>query len=80
MTASRLRTTLRWFHILVAFLLGAYFYSPFAGAEWMLPIIKFVLIPLLVVSGVAMWKQPQLMRRLRGKPADSAPDSDSPSQ
>ena len=67
MNAARLRTALRWFHIFVAFFLGAYFYSPFAGAEWMLPVIKFVLIPLLVVSGVAMWQQPKIMHRLRGK-------------
>ena len=67
MTAARLRTMLRWFHIFIAFFLGAYFYSPFAGAAWMLPVIQFVLIPLLLVSGLAMWKQPQIMRRLQGK-------------
>lgn len=66
MTAARLRVILRWTHILGGIFVGSYFYSPLSDAAWAAPLIKFVLIPLLVVSGIVMWKQPQIMRRLRG--------------
>lgn len=67
MTAGRVRSVLRWFHIAGGMFVGAYFYSPLSGTAWALPFIKFALIPLLVVSGVAMWKQGPLTRLLRGK-------------
>ena len=61
-----LRPILRWFHIGGGLFVGSYFYSPLAAATWALPLIKLVLLPLLVVSGVSMWKQAQVMRLLRG--------------
>lgn len=67
MSAARFRTIFRWAHIAVGMFVGAYFYSPLSGTAWALPLIKFVLIPGLVISGVAMWQQPRIMRRLRGK-------------
>ena len=69
MTAGRLRSVLRWVHIFIGMFVGAYFYSPLSGTAWALPLIKFALIPLLVVSGVVMWKQALFMRLLRGKSA-----------
>lgn len=65
MSAAKLRTVLRWTHIFIGMFVGAYFYSPLSQTDWALPLIKFALIPLLVVSGVVMWKQPQIMRLFR---------------
>ena len=67
--AKNLRPLLRWFHIGVGIFIGAYFYSPLSNFPWALALIKFALIPLLVLSGIAMWKQAQVMRLLRGKSA-----------
>ena len=69
MSAAKLRVAFRWMHIFVGGFVGAYFYSPLSQTDWALPLIKFALIPALVVSGVVMWKQPQIMRLFRGKGA-----------
>ena len=64
MSPTRFRTVLRWFHIFVALFVGAYFYSPLATVSWSLPLIKYALVPLLVVSGLAMWKQAKVLKWL----------------
>ena len=64
MSPTRFRTVLRWFHIFVALFVGAYFYSPLATVNWSLPLIKYALVPLLVVSGLAMWKQAKVLKWL----------------
>lgn len=68
MSASLFRSILRWFHIIVAFFVGAYFYSPIVPTlSWSLPLIKFGLIPLLMLSGLALWKQAKLMKWINRK-------------
>ncbi len=65
MTASSFRSTVRWFHIAVALFVGAYFYSPLHGIAWALQTIQFALIPLLLLSGLALWKQSIVMKWLK---------------
>ena len=65
MTPTTFRSVLRWFHIFVALFVGSYFYSPLSTYEWSLPLIKFVLVPLLLLSGLAMWKQAKVMKVMK---------------
>ena len=65
MTPVLFRTVMRWFHIVVALFMGSYFYSPLGTFGWSMPLIKFVLIPLLILSGLAMWKQAKVMKWLK---------------
>lgn len=65
MNAAKFRKTIRWIHIAIALFVGAYFYSPISSFSWTLPLVKFVLIPTLIISGLAMWKQAWIMKFLK---------------
>ena len=63
MRASTLRTILRTFHIITGVLIGAYLYAPpLADNEMYAPVLRFGIIPAVVVSGILMWK----MKWLKG--------------
>ncbi|MEO0383629.1 MAG: hypothetical protein AAF234_08775 [Pseudomonadota bacterium] len=63
MRASTLRTTLRTLHIITGLLIGAYLYAPpLAGNEAYADALRFGVIPLVVLTGILMWK----MKWLRG--------------
>lgn len=62
MTAAQQRKVLRARHLLTGLALVAYVYLP-APAE-LREVVRFLILPLLVLTGVAMWQAPHL-RRLR---------------
>ena len=64
MTPAKFRTVARWFQIFVAISMGACFFSPLSRLDWSLPLIKYALFPLLLLSGLAMWKQAKVMKWL----------------
>lgn len=54
---KRMRTTLRFAHLTTGMLLVPYVYSPLgdvAAFEW---VVRVALIPLTIITGVAMWQQ-----------------------
>lgn len=55
------RKILRILHIIGAILIGTYIYSPYGQLEWFSTIIKFVVIPLLSISGLFLYK-PKLLK------------------
>jgi hypothetical protein len=63
MTASRLRKLQRALHLLTGALLLAYLYLR-AGRE-LEHVIRFLILPLLALSGMAMWQAPRLRRALK---------------
>ncbi len=65
MTATSLRTYLRWFHIIAGLTIGTYLYSPWSANTAFTALILYVVTPALVLSGLAMWKQGVIMRILR---------------
>ena len=67
LTQKKLRVVLRWVHIIVGLILLCYIYSPFGEALLFQWIVKIFLIPLLVVSGVGLWKSTILNKWLRIK-------------
>lgn len=55
--ASRVRIILRWVHVIVGLVLLCYIYSPFSEKY---PLFKsftrWILVPVVVISGIWMWK------------------------
>ena len=56
LTQAQLRVTLRWAHIIIGLILLCYVYSPLGRNVIFQIFVKFILIPLLVVSGIWLWK------------------------
>ena len=60
------RSIFRWIHILFAIPIIGYIYSPFEKIPQYAPATRFVFVPVLVLSGLWMWKG-HLLRRLISK-------------
>jgi thiosulfate reductase cytochrome b subunit len=57
------RTVFRLIHLILAIPIIGYIYSPFDKIPQYAPATRFVFVPLLVLSGLWMWKG-HLVRRL----------------
>jgi len=57
------RVILRWIHIIIAIPIYGYIYSPFDKLPLYAPPTRYVLFPLMVLTGLWMWKG-HLVRRL----------------
>jgi thiosulfate reductase cytochrome b subunit len=60
------RSILRWIHIVFAIPIAGYVYSPFEELPNYAPVVRFVSVPVLVVTGFWMWKG-HVLRRLLAK-------------
>ena len=60
------RSIFRWIHILFAIPIICYIYSPFEKIPQYAAPTRFVFVPVLVLSGLWMWKG-HLLRRLISK-------------
>ena len=63
------RSIFRWIHILFAIPILGYIYSPFEKHPDYAPPTRFVFIPLMVVSGLWMWKGHVVRQLISGRPA-----------
>ena len=50
------RSILRWIHIIVAIPILGYIYSPFEKLPDYAPLTRFVFLPVMVITGLWMWK------------------------
>ena len=66
MTDGTKRTIVRWTHLILSIPIIGYVYSPFEELPNYAPIVRFVSIPVLVLSGLWMWKG-HVLRRLFSK-------------
>jgi uncharacterized membrane protein YkvA (DUF1232 family) len=66
MTAAATRLIVRWIHIICAIPIIGYIYSPFAVIPDYAPATRFVFVPVMLLSGLWMWKG-HLLRRLSSK-------------
>lgn len=57
------RSIVRWLHIICSIPIIGYIYSPFADIPDYAPAVRFVFFPLMLLSGLWMWKG-HLVRRL----------------
>ena len=60
------RSILRWIHIILGIPIVGYVYSPFEEIPKYAPLVRFVFLPVLVLSGFWMWKG-HVLRRLISK-------------
>jgi hypothetical protein len=60
------RLFFRWIHIVFSIPILGYIYSPFDKIPSYAPATRFVFVPVLVLSGLWMWKG-HLVRRLLGQ-------------
>lgn len=68
MTEATKRTVVRWIHIILAIPIIGYIYSPFEQLPLYAPRVRFVVVPVMVLSGLWMWKG-HVVRRLVSKRA-----------
>lgn len=66
MNQATKRLIFRWIHIVFAIPIIGYIYSPFDKLPSYAPATRFVFVPVLVLSGIWMWKG-HLLRRLLSK-------------
>jgi hypothetical protein len=62
-TEATKRSILRWIHIIVGIPIVGYIYSPFEAIPNYAPAVRFVFVPVIVLSGLWMWRG-HLLRRL----------------
>ncbi|MCG3160272.1 MAG: hypothetical protein JMDDDDMK_01341 [Acidobacteria bacterium] len=60
------RSIVRWVHIVLAIPIIGYIYSPFEEIPNYAPAVRFVFLPVMVLSGLWMWKG-HVLRRLISK-------------
>jgi hypothetical protein len=60
------RSIFRWIHIVFAIPIAGYIYSPFDQIPNYAPATRFFFVPVLVLSGLWMWKG-HVLRRLVSK-------------
>jgi hypothetical protein len=66
MTESAKRSIFRWLHIVCSIPIIGYIYSPFEAIPDYAPMTRFVFLPVMLLSGLWMWKG-QALRRLISK-------------
>jgi len=66
MNQGTIRLIFRWIHIVFSIPILGYIYSPFDQIHNYAPITRFVFVPVLILSGLWMWKG-HVLRRLVSK-------------
>lgn len=69
MSNRNFRAIMRWIHLIGGAVIGTFIYSPWGSDPLFAAVTKFVVIPTLVVTGVIMWQQPRIMKRLSARGA-----------
>lgn len=64
MTASTKRSVLRSIHLILGIPIIGYVYSPFQNIPQYAPMTRYVFLPLLILTGLWMWKGPALGRAI----------------
>lgn len=63
------RSIFRWIHIIFGIPILGYIYSPFEKIPQYAPAVRFVFLPVLVLSGLWMWKGHLVRGLLTGRRA-----------
>ena len=71
------RSILRWLHLIFTIPILGYVYSPFEELPNYAPVVRFVSIPVLVLTGFWMWKG-HVLRRLISKRLAQPEAADNP--
>ena len=63
------RSIVRWIHLIFAIPIIGYIYSPFKELPNYAPVVRFVAVPAIALTGLWMWKG-HVVRRLFSKRSD----------
>ena len=66
MNEATKRSIVRWIHIVISIPIIGYIYSPFEEIPNYAPAVRYVFLPVMVLSGFWMWKG-HVVRRLISK-------------
>ncbi len=69
MTNKDFRKTVRYLHVVVGVMLILFVYSPLSEVGWYALVVQALAIPLVSLSGIALWQQPQLSAWRRRRPS-----------
>ncbi len=75
MSQSIKRSIFRWIHIVFSIPIFGYIYSPFEKIPDYAPAVRYVFLPILVLSGLWMWKGHVLRRLISKRPAEQGASS-----
>jgi predicted tellurium resistance membrane protein TerC len=67
-SAAAQRLIFRWTHLILAIPVIGYIYSPFENLPDYAPVVRFIAIPVIIITGLWMWKG-HLVRRQFSKRA-----------
>jgi len=62
MNETTKRSIFRWIHIVLAIPIIGYVYSPFKELPNYAPVVRYVAVPVIVLTGLWMWKGHVLRR------------------
>ena len=68
MTQNTKRSIFRWIHLVFSIPIIGYVYSPFDELPHYAPVVRFAAVPVIVLTGLWMWKG-HLLGRLLSKRA-----------
>jgi hypothetical protein len=69
MNASTQRQLIRWLHIVLSIPILGYIYGPVASIPPAANMVRLVFVPVVILSGLWMWKGHVLVRRIRQRNA-----------
>jgi len=69
-SASTQRVIVRWIHLVLAIPIIGYIYSPFEQLPAYAPTVRFVAFPVILITGLWMWKG-HLVRRFLDKKSEA---------
>lgn len=69
MKSSTVRWILRWVHIIFAIPIVGYIYSPFDVVHYYAVPTRYFFVPVIVISGLWMWKGYLVVRLFSKRPA-----------
>jgi thiosulfate reductase cytochrome b subunit len=72
MTQNTVRTIFRWIHLVLAIPIVTYIYSPFKVLPGYAPLTRYVFVPIMVLTGLWMWKGHVVRRLIFRKSASGA--------
>lgn len=66
MSGKTLRNVMRIVHLVAAIPIFMFLYSPIAGDPTLGMVVRFIIIPIVALAGLAMWQQPRVLKLLNG--------------
>ncbi len=67
MKASTERKIIRWFHLIASIPIIGYIYGPVSKLPEAVTALKWFIFPLVVASGLWLWKGPLVKKKLRSR-------------